>query len=106
AQAIVFRNRILGHRDWNGAMSVALGGDGSIAANGFWAALNIVTTLSLPYLFFIEDNGYSISVPSVLQTPGGNIAENLGSFKNLMVIEGDGADPLDASQRIHRAVTL
>lgn len=106
AHAIVFRSRVLGHSDWNGAMAVALGGDGSVASNGFWAALNIVTTQSLPYLFFIEDNGYSISVPSVFQTPGGNIAENLASYKNLYVLEGDGTDPADASAKIDKAVSL
>lgn len=106
AQAIVFRQRVLGHREWSGAMAVALGGDGSIASNGFWAALNIVTTQGLPYLFFIEDNGYSISVPSVIQTPGGNIAENLASYKNLTIVEGDGADPIDAAEKIERATTL
>ena len=64
AQAILYRQRILNENDWSGSIVVALGGDGSTAANGFWAALNIVTTLSLPYLFFIEDNRYGISVPS------------------------------------------
>lgn len=106
AQAIVYRQRVLKQRDWAGAIGVALGGDGSVATNGFWGALNTVTTASLPFLFFIEDNGYSISVPSHLQTPGGNIAANLASFKNLTVIEGDGADPADAASKIRRAVLL
>ncbi len=104
AQAIAYRQRALGEPDWSGAIAVALGGDGSVAANGFWAALNSVTTLSLPYLFFIEDNGFGISVPGALQTPGANIAENLASFKNLIVLDGDGTDPADASTRIAQAV--
>jgi 2-oxoisovalerate dehydrogenase E1 component len=104
AQAVLYRQRVLGEKEWAGAIAVALGGDGSVAANGFWAALNIVTTLSLPYLFVIEDNGFGISVPGVLQTPGANIAENLASFKNLSILDGDGANPVDASEKIAQAV--
>ena len=62
---------------------MALGGDGSVAANGFWSALTMATTLRLPLLFFIEDNAYGLSVPSRLQTPGGDIAANLESFNGL-----------------------
>ncbi len=104
AQAIAYRARVLGESEWEGALAVALGGDGSVAANGFWAALNIATTLRLPMLFFIEDNGYGISVPSDLQTPGGNIAANLAAFGNLNVIDGDGTDPREASAKISQAV--
>jgi 2-oxoisovalerate dehydrogenase E1 component len=71
----------MGQKEWEGALAVALGGDGSVATNGFWSALTIATTLKLPMLFFIEDNGYGLSVPGELQTPGANIAENLGSFR-------------------------
>lgn len=50
AQAICYRRSILGEGDGSGAAAVGLGGDGSTAANGFWAALNIATTLDLPLL--------------------------------------------------------
>ena len=43
AQAIGYRVRVLGDEDWRGAIAVAQGGEGSIAANGFWAALNMAT---------------------------------------------------------------
>jgi 2-oxoisovalerate dehydrogenase E1 component len=78
------------YKGWDGAVAVAMGGDGSIASSGFWSALNIATTLNLPMVFVIEDNGWGIGVPSYLQTPEGNIAENLRSFKNLTVLEGRG----------------
>ena len=65
------------------SIAVVLGGDASVATNGFWSALTIATTLRLPMLFYIEDNGFGISVPSQLQTPGGNIAANLRSFSGL-----------------------
>src|SRR3972149_3812639 len=87
-----------------GALAVALGGDGSVATNGFWSALTIATTLRLPLLFFIEDNAYGLSVPSILQTPGGDIARNLESFDGLLVLSGSGSEPEAAAALIGRAV--
>jgi len=105
AQAIRYYQRVLHDETWAGALVAACGGDGSTAANGFWAALNIVTTQNLPYLFFIEDNAYGISVPSAYQTPDGDIARNLASFHNLFVLDGDGTDPIEASTTIDQAVS-
>ncbi|HEX2721521.1 MAG TPA: transketolase C-terminal domain-containing protein [Gemmatimonadaceae bacterium] len=93
AQAITYHRDVLGDRSYDGAMAVVLGGEASVATNGFWSALTIATTLQLPILFYIEDNRYGISVPSDFQTPGGNIAANLASFRNLYIREGDGTDP-------------
>ncbi|MEJ2601067.1 MAG: thiamine pyrophosphate-dependent enzyme [Anaerolineales bacterium] len=104
SQAIRYRNAFMGENDWEGAIAVVLGGDGSVAANGFWASLNIVTTLQLPLLYFIEDNQYGLSVPSSLQTPGGNIAANLSRFGGLKVLEADGTDPAVAWRQIKSAV--
>jgi 2-oxoisovalerate dehydrogenase E1 component len=104
AQAVVYRRDVLKESDYEGAISVALGGEGSVATSGFWSALTIATTLRLPMLFFIEDNGYSLSVPGEKQTPGGDIARNLSSFVNLAVFNGDGADPVEAASVIHQAV--
>lgn len=104
AQAITYYRDALKAPGYSRSIAVVLGGDGSVAANGFWPALNIATTLSLPLLFFIEDNGYALSVPSHLQTPGGNIARNLASFQNLRVFDGDGADPDETPALVQRAV--
>jgi 2-oxoisovalerate dehydrogenase E1 component len=104
AESIVYKRNQLGEIDQAGAVGVALGGDASTASNGFWAALNTATTRKLPMLFYIEDNGYGISVPSVAQTPGGNIAENLRSFSNLFVLDGDGCDPRQAADCLYRGL--
>ncbi len=104
AQAICYRRDVLQEDAYQGALAVVHGGEGSVATNGFWAALNIATTLRLPVLFYIEDNGYAISVPRELQTPGGNIAKNLASFQNLLVLDGDGAQPEEAARLLHEAV--
>lgn len=104
AQALRYRENVLGQDHCRDAISVALGGDASVATNGFWSALTMATTLDLPMLFYIEDNGYGISVPSNFQTPGANIAANLQGFKNLRILSGDGSDPVDASIRIAESV--
>jgi len=104
AQALRYRFQTLGDTDCRESIAVAHGGDASTATNGFWAALNIVTTERLPYLFFIEDNGYGISVPARQQTPGGNIARNLAAFGGLRVLDGDASDPMAAAALIADAV--
>jgi len=104
AQAIRYHAEVLGDATWAGSLALAHGGEASTASNGFWAALNIATTQRLPMLFYIEDNGYGISVRSSLQTPGGNIARNLASFGNLSVHDGEGSDPAAAAALITEAV--
>jgi len=104
AQSLQYYANTLHDESYTGAIAVALGGDASTATNGFWAALNIATTLELPMLFFVEDNGYGISVPSDFQTPGRNIAKNLAAFGNLQLFECKGYDPEDAAKHIGAAV--
>lgn len=95
AQAARYRTDVLDESAWNGALGVALGGDASCATNGFWSALVIATTLKLPYIFFVEDNGYGISVTGDLQSPGSDISANLEAFGNLKIMKGDGTDPAE-----------
>jgi 2-oxoisovalerate dehydrogenase E1 component len=104
AQAIGYRWRVLGDEEWQGAIAVAQGGEGSVAANGFWAALNMATVLDLPMLFSIEDNAYSLSVSGECQTPGGNIAANLAGYPNLHTLDGDGSDPAEVANLVAEAV--
>ena len=104
AQAIRYHRETLGDRSYEGSISVALGGDGSVATNGFWAALTMATTLRLPMLFYIEDNALGISVRGDMQTPGGDIARNLAAFSNLFIRNGNGSDPHEAAGLLAEAV--
>lgn len=104
AQSICYHRDSLGDASYAQAMSVSLGGDGSVATNGFWAALTMATTLKLPMLFYIEDNDLGISVRGDMQTPGGDIARNLAAFTNLFVRNGSGTDPHEASGLLAEAV--
>src|SRR3954465_159203 len=103
AQAIAYNPDMLGDESYAGAIALVLGGDASCATNGFWSALTIATTQQLPMLFYIEDNQYGISVPSTYQTPGGDIAAHLASFRNLHVLSGDGTEPAEAARLISEA---
>ncbi|HLF24329.1 MAG TPA: thiamine pyrophosphate-dependent enzyme, partial [Burkholderiales bacterium] len=91
---------VLGDASYAGAIGVVLGGEGSVATNGFWSSLTMATTLKLPMLFYIEDNGLGISVRGDMQTPGGDIAANLASFGNLFTRNGDGTDPAQSAALI------
>ena len=104
AQAIGYHRDVLGDASWAGALGVSLGGEASVATNGFWSALTMATTLSLPMLFYVEDNGLGISVPSRFQTPGANVARNLASFGNLLVRDGDGCDPAETVRLLAECV--
>ncbi len=104
AQSIQYYSESLKDKDYKNSMVAILGGDGSVATNGFWSALTIATTQKLPVLFYIEDNGYGISVTSEFQTPGANIADNLASFKNLEILQGSGTNPEEALKQMKAGV--
>ena len=76
-------------------VTVAASGDGTTSQGEFWEALNTACNLKLPVIFFIEDNGYAISTPVEVQTPGGSISSLLRSMPNLHVRECDGTDILE-----------
>jgi len=104
AQSITYHRDQLNDSHYQGAIGVSMGGDSSMSTSGFWASLNISTTNNLPHLFYIEDNGYGISVPQEVQTPGGDQVANLAAYKNLKIIDGDGTDPVEAPRLIKEAV--
>src|SRR5688572_4981050 len=104
AQTIQYRRTILREASLENAIVVVNGGEASVATNGFWSALTIATTLELPMLFCIEDNGLGISVRGDFQTPGANIARNLSAFSNLLVLDGDGTDPAESARLLQDSV--
>jgi 2-oxoisovalerate dehydrogenase E1 component len=104
AQSIRYHARVLKDARYEGSIAVVHGGEASTATNGFWAALNIAATARLPMLFYIEDNGYGISVKSDLQTPGGNIAANLAAFRKLQILDGNGSDPQSAATLMREGI--
>ena len=67
-------------------------GEGSTSQGEFWEALNTASNQKLPVVFCVEDNGYAISVPVEVNTPGGNISRLIANFPNFHFAEIDGTD--------------
>jgi 2-oxoisovalerate dehydrogenase E1 component len=67
-------------------------GEGSTSQGEFWEALNTASNQKLPVIFCVEDNGYAISVPVEVNTPGGNISKLVANFPNFHFAEIDGTD--------------
>jgi len=79
-------------------------GDGTTSEGEFWEALNTSSNQRLPIVFLVEDNGYAISVPVEVQTPGGNISRLVANFPNFHFEEIDGTDPIVSYAAFVRSV--
>ena len=69
-------------------------GEGSTSQGEFWEAISAASNHKLPVIFCVEDNGYAISVPVEVNTPGGNISRLVQNFPNFHFAEIDGNDPI------------
>ena len=89
------------HRDEITYVSI---GEGGTSEGEFWESLNTASNKRLPLLYLIEDNGYAISVPVEVQTPGGDISQLVKSFPNLRIFRCDGTDFLASYPTMRDAV--
>src|SRR5271154_1953059 len=79
-------------------------GEGSTSQGEFWESLNSASNGKLPVLFVVEDNGYAISTPVEVNTPGGNISKLVANFPNFHFAEIDGTDPIASYEAMVEAV--
>ena len=79
-------------------------GEGATSEGEFWEAMSSASSMRLPVLFVIEDNGYAISVPVEVNTPGGNISRLVANFPNFYFAEVDGTDPIESYAAFAQAV--
>src|SRR5437764_5443718 len=79
-------------------------GEGSTSQGEFWEALNSASNGKLPVLFVDEDNGYAVSTPVEVNTPGGNISKLVANFPNFHFAEIHGTDPIASYKAMGEAV--
>ena len=79
-------------------------GEGATSEGEFWESLNTACTRKLPILYLVEDNGYAISVPVEVQTPGGDISRLVEHFPGMRMFRCDGTDYLASYRTLGDAV--
>ena len=79
-------------------------GEGATSEGEFWESISSACNLALPVVYVVEDNGYAISVPVEVNTPGGNISKLLASFPGLFIQEVDGCDFVASYAALSRAI--
>jgi 2-oxoisovalerate dehydrogenase E1 component len=79
-------------------------GDGTTSQGEFWEAITTACVRKLPVVFLVEDNGYAISVPVEVQTPGANIVGVLKDVPGLATWDIDGCDPVASYEAARAAV--
>ncbi len=79
-------------------------GDGTTSEGEFYEAVSAASLRKLPVVIVVEDNGYAISTPVEVQTPGGNISKLFRNFPHLHVAECDGTDVLESLRTMREAV--
>ena len=80
-------------------------GEGGTSEGEFWESLNTACVRQLPVLYLVEDNGYAISVPVEVQTPGGDISRLVEGFPGLRTFRCDGTDYLASYRTMREAVS-
>jgi 2-oxoisovalerate dehydrogenase E1 component len=84
-------------------VALACIGEGSTSQGEFWEAMNTASNQKLPVIFMVEDNGYAISVPVEVNTPGGNISRLVANFPNFYFAEIDGNNPVASLRAFQQA---
>jgi pyruvate dehydrogenase E1 component alpha subunit len=78
-------------------------GDGASSQGDVHEAMNFAAVLKAPVVFFIQNNGWAISVPTERQVAGGSVAARAAGY-GIPAIEVDGNDVVAVVEATRRAL--
>lgn len=87
--------------DANDGVALAYFGDGASSQGDVHEAMNFAAVLKAPVVFFVQNNGWAISVPTGRQVAGGSVAARAAGY-GIPALQIDGDDVLavlDATRR-------
>jgi len=85
------------------AVALASFGDGATSEGDFHEALNIAGVFEAPVVFFCQNNGYAISVPTERQTATATIAEKADAY-GIEGVRVDGNDVVAVHEVVSEAI--
>ncbi|HSN37181.1 MAG TPA: thiamine pyrophosphate-dependent enzyme [Arthrobacter sp.] len=88
----------------DGALGVALTyfGDGASSQGDVHEALNFAAVMKAPVVFFVQNNGWAISVPTERQVAGGSVAARAAGY-GMPALQIDGDDVVAVVEATRRA---
>ena len=84
-------------------VAVVYSGEGATSKGDFHEALNWASVFRLPVVFFIENNGYAISLPSTKQTAIPQVADRAYAY-GMPGVTVDGGDVIAVYEAAHEAI--
>jgi pyruvate dehydrogenase E1 component alpha subunit len=91
--------------DRSGGVAVAYFGDGASSQGDIHEAMNTAGVSRLPVVFFCENNGWAISVPTDRQVAGGSVAARAAGY-GMPGVRVDGNDVLAVYRATRAAIEL
>jgi pyruvate dehydrogenase E1 component alpha subunit len=84
-------------------VGLAFLGDGASSQGDVHEAMNFAAILKAPVVFFVQNNGWAISVPTEQQVAGGSVAARAAGY-GMAAVRVDGNDVLAVLDATERAV--
>ncbi len=85
------------------AVALVLCGEGATSEGDFHEAVNLAAVFDAPVIFFVQNNGYAISVPAHRQFRARSIAEKAVGY-GIRGIEVDGNDFFEAYRAVRESI--
>lgn len=89
--------------DGTGGVALTYFGDGASSQGDVHEAMNFAAVSALPVVFFCQNNGWAISVPTARQVAGGSVAARAAGY-GMPGVQVDGNDVLAVHEATREAV--